>query len=119
MLTRELITSIYEDAMDKQPPAGRDVMNADDDIQTALDAYCCAIRYETFLWANEMGYKAGSASTGELTAGGGNTKLEKATAHTISVLQRLSPQRVRLMTSYADVLLKFEMEEQEKCSGLR
>lgn len=62
MLTRDQITAIYEEACENQPPAGQDVTEADKDIRRALDAYCDALQYETFLWAYELGYQAGQAA---------------------------------------------------------
>ena len=59
MLTQDQITAIYEEAIENQPPAGQDVTEADNDIRRALDAYCSALQYETFLWAYELGFKAG------------------------------------------------------------
>ena len=60
MLTRDQITEAYEKAIaaDDRPAAGLDVTEADKDISRALDAYCTALQYETFLWAYELGYKA-------------------------------------------------------------
>lgn len=59
MLTRDQLTAIYEQAVDKQPSAGEDVREADQSIRDALDSYCSALQYETFLWAYELGYQAG------------------------------------------------------------
>lgn len=59
MLTQDQIAAIYEKAIDNQPAAGLDVTEADKDVSRALDAYCSALQYETFLWAYELGYKAG------------------------------------------------------------
>lgn len=108
MLTREHITAVYEEVMDKQPPAGREVMEADDDIQTALDAYCCAIRYETFLWAYELGYEAGKASTESTPDGLENAKM---IAQIVNTLQQLDPVRLHMLKVHADVLLRLAEEE--------
>ena len=62
MLTRDQITAIYEESIENQPPAGQDVIQADKDIRHALDAYCSALQYETFLWAYELGYQAGRSA---------------------------------------------------------
>lgn len=61
MLTRDQITAAYEKAVadDDRPSAGLDVTEADKDVSRALDAYCSALQYETFLWAYELGFNAG------------------------------------------------------------
>lgn len=59
MLTQEQIAAIYEKAMDNQPAAGLDVTEANESVNRALDDYCSALQYETFLWAYELGYNAG------------------------------------------------------------
>ena len=59
MLTPDQITAIYEQAIDNQPAAGLDVTEADKAVSHALDDYCSALQYETFLWAYALGYKHG------------------------------------------------------------
>lgn len=65
MLTRDQITEAYEKAIadDECPSACPDVTEADKDISRALDAYCEALQYETFLWAYELGFEAGKGSS--------------------------------------------------------
>ena len=58
-MTRVQIIDIYEREIENQPAAGLDVTEASKSIERALDDYCAAIAYETFLWAYELGYKAG------------------------------------------------------------
>ena len=65
MLTPEQIVAAYEAAQENQPAAGLDVTEADKDVNRALDAYCSALQYETFLWAYELGYNAGRADLTE------------------------------------------------------
>lgn len=65
MLTQEQITAAYEAAIENQPAAGQDVRETSDDINRALDAYCSALQYETFLWAYELGFKAGLAAANQ------------------------------------------------------
>ena len=65
MLTRDQITEAYEKAIadDDRPAAGLAVTEADKDISRALDAYCTALQYETFLWAYELGFNAGKGAS--------------------------------------------------------
>jgi len=63
MLTRDQITAIYEEACENQPSAGQDVREADQGIRDALDAYCSALQYETFLWAYALGFEAGKGAS--------------------------------------------------------
>lgn len=70
MLTRDQITAIYEESIENQPPAGQDVTEADRDINRALDSYCDALQYETFLWAYELGFKAGLSAAADQKGGG-------------------------------------------------
>ncbi len=58
MLTQDQIIAAYEQAIENQPSAGQDVTEASKSIDRALDNYCTALQYETFLWAYELGYKA-------------------------------------------------------------
>jgi len=58
-MTRDQIVDIYEREIENQPAAGLDVTEASKSIDRALDNYCTALQYETFLWAYELGYKAG------------------------------------------------------------
>lgn len=58
-MTRDQIVDIYEREIENQPAAGLDVTEANKSIDRAFDNYCTALQYETFLWAYELGYKAG------------------------------------------------------------
>jgi len=59
MLTQDQIITAYEQAIENQPSAGQDVTEASESISRALDDYCTALQFETFLWAYELGFKAG------------------------------------------------------------
>lgn len=59
MLTPDQITAIYEKASENQPSAGLDVTEANKAVSRALDDYCSALQYETFLWAYALGYEHG------------------------------------------------------------
>lgn len=60
MLTREQINAIYETAiMNDERYASQEVREADDAHENALMAYITAIQKDTFMWAYELGYKAG------------------------------------------------------------
>lgn len=65
MLTQDQIIAAYEQAIENQPSAGQDVTEASESISRALDDYCTALQYETFLWAYELGFKAGQADLTE------------------------------------------------------
>ena len=63
MLTRGQIIAAYEAAQEKQPQAGQDVREADKDVSRALDNYCSALQFETFLWAYALGYQHGQEAS--------------------------------------------------------
>lgn len=99
MLTKEQITEIYESSLEDSPSAGLDVREANNSIRDALDAYCSAIQYETFLWAYELGYNAGRGIT------------EKMQDHITETLSKLDERYIRNVMVYADTLYKIQEEE--------
>lgn len=64
MLTKEKLTEIFEQVADTMPQAGKDVTEANEIINRALDGYCSALTFETFLWAYALGYEHGKAVRG-------------------------------------------------------
>lgn len=63
MLTQDQIIAAYEHAIaNDERSAGQDVREASESISRALDDYCTAIQFETFLWAYELGFKAGQGA---------------------------------------------------------
>lgn len=60
MLTREQLDVIYEKAiMNDDHYASQEVKDADSAHDDALMAYIVAIQKDTFIWAYELGFKAG------------------------------------------------------------
>lgn len=63
MLTKNQIVAVYEREIENQPSAGLDVTEANKTISRALDDYCDALTYETFLWAYALGYQHGKEAS--------------------------------------------------------
>ena len=60
MLTQDQIIAAYEHAIaNDEHTAGQDVREAEDTLEDAPMSYVTALQYETFLWAYELGFKAG------------------------------------------------------------